>query len=78
MNDVTITVPVPLVLRNLIDSNNQLLKQYQAELTAQVVKANEEMMRMLQLDPSEGWRLDMGTYTYVKVEQPTPDDTPIS
>lgn len=78
MTDVTIMVPVPLALRHLIESNNQLLKQYQSELTNKVLIANEELMRMLQLDPDEGWRLDMGTYTYVKVEQPTPDDTPIS
>ena len=67
MNEV-ISVPVPLALRNLIESNNQLLKNYQVELTAKVLQANEEMMRMLQLNPEEGWRLDMGTLTYVKTE----------
>lgn len=64
MNEV-ISVPVPLALRHLIESNNQLLKNYQTELTAKVLQANEEMMRMLQLNPEEGWRLDMGTFTYV-------------
>lgn len=68
-------VPVPLALRNLIESNNQLLQQYQIELSNKVLAANEEMMRMLNLDPNDGWRLDMGTYTYVKVEQT--DDTSI-
>lgn len=69
-------VPVPLALRHLIESNNQLLKQYQNDLTAKVMVANEEMMRMLGLNPTDGWRLDLETYTYVKVEQT--DDTPIS
>jgi hypothetical protein len=61
-------VPVPLALRHLIESNNQLLKIHQADLTAKVMQANEEMMRMLNLNPSEGWRLDLDSLTYVKVE----------
>lgn len=69
---MTTTVPVPLALRQLIESNNQLLKQYQNDLTGKVMVANEEMMRILGLDPNEGWRLDVDNYTYVKIEQ---DDT---
>ena len=70
---MTTTVPVPLALRQLIEINNQLLKQYQNDLTGKVMVANEEMMRILGLDPNEGWRLDVDNYTYVKIEQ---DDTP--
>jgi hypothetical protein len=70
---MTTTVPVPLALRQLIESNNQLLKQYQNDLTGKVMVANEEMMRILGLDPNEGWRLDVDNFTYVKIEQ---DDTP--
>ena len=70
---MTNTVPVPLALRQLIESNNQLLKQYQNDLTSKVMVANEEMMSILGLDPNEGWRLDVDNYTYVKIEQ---DDTP--
>jgi hypothetical protein len=73
---MTNTVPAPLALRNLIESNNQLLKIYQSELTAKVAQANEEMMRMLGLDPNDGWRLDLDTFTYVKVEKT--NDTPVS
>ena len=69
------TVPVPLALRQLIESNNQLLRQYQNDLTSKVMVANEEMMRLLGLDPTDGWRLDLETFTYVKVEQS--DDTSI-
>ena len=62
------TVPLPLALRHLIESNNQLLKIHQADLTAKVMQANEETMRMLNLDPREGWRLDLDSLAYVKVE----------
>jgi len=68
---MTATVPVPLALRHLIESNNQLLKTYQQELTTKVVVANEEMMRLLGLDANDGWRLDVDTFTYVKVEDGT-------
>ena len=66
---MTNTVPVPLALRQLIESNNQLLKQYQTDLTSKVMVANEEMMRILALDPNDGWRLDVDTFTYVKIEE---------
>lgn len=68
---MTSTVPVPLALRHLIESNNQLLQTYQQELTAKVMVANEEMMRLLGLDPNDGWKLDIATFTYVKVEDGT-------
>jgi len=68
---MTPTVPVPLALRHLIESNNQLLKTYQQELTTKVVVANEEMMKLLGLDPNDGWKLDIDTFTYVKVEDGT-------
>ncbi len=70
------TVPLPTALRSLIESNNQLLKTYHNELTSKVMIANEEMMRVLGLDPKEGWRLDIDTFTYVKLEET--NDTPVS
>jgi hypothetical protein len=69
-------VPVPLALRHLIESNNQLLKTYQEQLLNKVMTANEEMMRMLNLNPEDGWRLDLDNYTYVKTEQS--NDTSVS
>ena len=71
MNENT-TIPIPLALRHLIDSNNQLLKIYQQELTEKVAVANEEMMRVLRLNPEDGWRLDMATMSYVKIESNAP------
>lgn len=75
MNEVK-SIPVPIALKELINSNNELLKQYQQELTNKVLLANEEIMRMLSLDPTDGWRLDMSTFTYVKTEKI--DDTSVS
>jgi hypothetical protein len=72
---MTQTVPVPYAIRHLIQSNNQLLKQYQAELTAKVLEANEEMMKILNLNPDDGWRLDMDTMSYIKINT---DDTSVS
>lgn len=70
------SIPIPLALKELILSNNELLKQYQQELTSKVLLANEEMMRMLGLHPEDGWKIDMGTFTYVKTE--VTDDTSLS
>lgn len=62
------SMPIPLALKELILSNNELLKKYQQELTNKVLLANEEMMRMLGLNPLDGWKIDMSTFTYVKIE----------
>lgn len=72
---MTPTVPVTVALRFLIESNNQLLKSYQQELSAQVVAANRESMQLLGLNPDEGWVLDMNTFTYVKKDT---DAAPVS
>lgn len=63
-------VQVPVVLKELINSNNTLLNQYQQELTKKVIAANIEMMELLNLNPNDGWRLDMDNLVYVK-QDPT-------
>jgi len=63
-------VPVPVALKELINSNNTLLNQYQQELTKRVITANIEMMELLNLNPNDGWRLDMDNLVYVK-QDPT-------
>lgn len=60
------SIPVPAALRELIISSNQLLQNYQQELSNRVLVANREMMVMLGLNPQEGWQLDISTMTYVK------------
>lgn len=69
MNEQT-SIPVPIALKELIVTNNQLLESYQKELTNKVYSANEEMMRLLGLNPMDGWRLDLSTMTYIKQEPP--------
>ena len=62
------SIPVPTVMRELIISNNQLLQNYQQELSARVNIANREMMQLLGLSQQDGWKLDTETMTYVKGE----------
>jgi hypothetical protein len=68
MSDVK-SVPVPLALKELILTNNQLLSNYQQELTNKVIKANLEIMQLLHINPTDGWRLDMEQMVYIKQEQ---------
>lgn len=72
MSTKQVTVDVPLALQNLIKANNTLLKSYQSQLMQEIQEANMQMMRMLQIDPANGWRLDMDNMLYVLVnEEPT-------
>lgn len=64
-------IPVPTALKELILSNNLLLQQYQEQLTSKVIAANLEMMQLLGLNPSDGWKLDMETMMYIKQEHDT-------
>ena len=66
-----IQVPVPTALKELILSNKLLLQQYQEQLTSKVIAANLEMMQLLGLNPSDGWKLDMETMMYIKQEHDT-------
>lgn len=67
------SIPIPVALKELINSNNILLKQYQQELTHKVITANIEMMNLLGLDPNDGWILDLDTMMYTK-QKPTQDN----
>lgn len=67
------SIPIPVALKELINSNNILLKQYQQELTHKVITANIEMMNLLGLDPNDGWTLDLDTMMYTK-QKPTQDN----
>lgn len=66
-----VIMEVPFSLRQLILANNELLRNYQATLVRQVEIANEQMMQILRLDPSIGWRLDMERMVYVRTETPS-------
>jgi hypothetical protein len=68
-----ITIEVPLALQQLINANNERLKAYQNDLLQQVQDANMQMMQILKLDPTQGWRLDANRMVYVKLEEPKED-----
>lgn len=66
-----VTIEVPLALQNLIKANNTLLKSYQTQLMEEIQQANLQMMALLQIDPANGWRLDMDNMKYVRIEEST-------
>lgn len=72
------TVPVPMALQNLIKANNTLLKTYQSQLMKEVEDANTQMMGLLQIDPANGWRLDMENMVYVRLEEEPQEDAPVA
>ena len=78
MNTKQVTVEVPLALQNLIKANNTLLKTYQSQLMQEIQEANMQMMHMLQIDPVNGWRLDMDNMAYVRVEEEPLEDASIT
>ena len=78
MNTKQVTVEVPLALQNLIKANNTLLKTYQSQLMQEIQEANIQMMHMLQIDPANGWRLDMDNMAYVRVEEEPLEDASIT
>lgn len=67
-----VSLDVPIALQNLIKANNTLLKTYQAQLMEEVQQANMQMMQILQIDPVNGWRLDMDSMKYVRIEEQPP------
>lgn len=69
MIDKQVTLDVPLALQNLIKSNNALLKSYQVQLMTEIQEANVQMMQILQIDPTNGWRLDMENMVYIRIEE---------
>lgn len=68
-----VIMDVPIALQQLIKSNNQLLKEYQAVLWKQIENANTQMMQILRLDPAIGWKLDMDRMVYVRMDTNTTD-----
>lgn len=60
------SIALPIALKELIISNNELLKKHQEELTNKVISANEEMMKLMGLRSEDGWRLDISRMMYIK------------
>jgi hypothetical protein len=71
MNDI---IPVPLAVKLLIESHKEKVDQSLKNLT----DANLELMQMLNLLPSEGWRLDIDNFRYVRIQSTSIDEpTPV-
>lgn len=62
-----VSAEVPIALRQLIVANNEILKTLQVQLWEQVQTANAEMMQILRLDPTQGWKLDVEQMKYVRM-----------
>lgn len=73
-----VTMEVPVALQHLINANNKLLKEYQSLLLRQIDDANIQMMQILRLDPSNGWRLDLERMVYVRTEEETEQDNSVT
>jgi len=61
-----VTVQIPLALEQLIKTSNELLKNYQTKLMEKIQQANADLMQLMQLHPSAGWRLDMDRMVYTR------------
>jgi len=70
-----VTVEVPLALQQLIKKNNDLLLAQQQKLIREIEEANTQMMGILKLDPTIGWRLDMERMVYVRVDDTIEEET---
>jgi hypothetical protein len=70
-----VMLKVPKALELLIKGNNELLKQYKEQLYKEVREANEQMMQILKLDPTVGWRLDLDKMMYVRLNLEEPTET---
>jgi hypothetical protein len=66
MENNQVTVNIPVALRQLIATSNELLKNYQTKLLGEIEEANIQMMEILKLDPRLGWRLDMERMVYIR------------
>lgn len=64
------SIPVPLAVKLLIETHKQTVEQSLSNIT----NANLELMQMLNLLPSDGWRLDLDNLRYVRIQTTEPDE----
>jgi hypothetical protein len=65
-------IPVPLAIKMLIQEHRDRVNQSLNNLT----EANLEFMRMLNLQPEDGWKLDIDSLHYVQMDKQD-DNTPV-
>jgi len=78
MTTQQVTIDVPLALQQLIKANNTLLKTYQRQLMQEIEDANVQMMQILQIDPKNGWQLDMENMVYIRIEETPEENAPVT
>jgi hypothetical protein len=64
------TIPVPLAVKLLIESHKERMEHSLKNIT----DSNLELMQMLNLLPSDGWRLDLDNLRYVRIQTTKPDE----
>ena len=64
------TIPVPLAVKLLIASHNERMEHSLKNIT----DSNLELMQMLNLLPSDGWRLDLDNLRDVRIQNTKPDE----
>lgn len=72
--DITPTeIPLPLAIRQLIQMHNEKVRDYQQNALTDIQQASLEIMTILGLRATDGWRLDIENMKFVKIstEQPT-------
>jgi hypothetical protein len=60
-------VPVPLAIRQLIELHNIRIREYQQKSLREIQESSVELMNIIGLLPQDGWRLDMESMKYIKV-----------
>lgn len=65
-NNNEVIIKIPIALEELILANNELLKNYRAMVMEKIQHANAEMMGILKLSPSAGWKLDIERMVYTR------------
>ena len=62
-------VPVPLAIRQLAELYNNKIKEYQQVALNEIQTSSLELMTLMGLNPSDGWRLDLDNLKFVKVSK---------
>jgi hypothetical protein len=67
MSEQEQVIPVPEVMRQLIQHQNNILNKHQQKMFDELGVANVELMKIMGLDPIEGWQLDLNRLAYIRI-----------
>ena len=60
--------PLPISLHLLIENSNKTLQDTQQRLLDDVTRAATELMVLMQLNPHDGWMLDLQGMRFIKIQ----------